>query len=157
MVNVAMECSNKGGKTLDAAWFDLEMVDKGEVFFMNVVFGRWKGGRQIARQGREANGMCQSGGRLRAMACQRRRKKDTHTSKWLMRTSMHRLGVHQVEGEWGKKVGGSKQKLEEEEERQPVALPRKHPNAHCTIMNSSLLLYTAVLTSISFPWCGIML
>jgi hypothetical protein len=26
----------------------------------------------------------------------------------------------------GKKVGGSKQKLEEEEERQPVALPRKH-------------------------------
>jgi hypothetical protein len=57
----------------------------------------------------------------------------------------------------GKKVGGSKQKLEEEEERQPVALPRKHPNAHCTIMNSSLLLYTAVLTSISFPWCGIML
>ncbi len=38
-------------ETLDAAWFDLEMVDKGEVFFMNVVFGRWKGGRQIA--GRE--------------------------------------------------------------------------------------------------------
>ncbi len=43
MVNVAMECSNKGGKTLDAAWFDLEMVDKGEVFFMNVVFADGRG------------------------------------------------------------------------------------------------------------------
>ncbi len=71
------------------------------------------------------------------------------TSAWRKSTSCGRR--------MGKKVGGSKQKLEEEGEWQLVALPRKHPNAHCTIMNSSLLLYTAVSTSLSFPWCGNML
>jgi hypothetical protein len=38
IVNVAMQCSSEGWKTSKAAWFDLELADEGEIFFVDMVF-----------------------------------------------------------------------------------------------------------------------
>jgi hypothetical protein len=36
MVNVSMGCGNKGLKKPDAASFDMDTMEEGEVFFMNM-------------------------------------------------------------------------------------------------------------------------
>jgi hypothetical protein len=36
MVNVAMGCSNEGWKMANEVWFNIESVEEGKMFFMNV-------------------------------------------------------------------------------------------------------------------------
>jgi hypothetical protein len=40
MVNMAMGCSNDGWKTPDAAWFDTEVAEEGEVFIVSVALAQ---------------------------------------------------------------------------------------------------------------------